>query len=215
MPKEKRRWHLRLGPTASYRRCVRQCRSELRRRYTNQPADTVPRWECQKCNASNCFNCRILWHEGLTCKQYQLKMENDPATLELLQKTTKKCPGCGRRIEKRKFCKDMKCRKSVGMVSHSEHHMYGTDPEILGGCGIKFCWACKLIYKPAKQHLRDCPQFRGTASRPTMPNPMYRDDWDKDPGYIPSPDEYNMRGYAGEPPDSDEDVGRRHRGRWN
>jgi hypothetical protein len=32
---------------------------------------------------------------------------------------------------------------------------------------------------------------------------MYRDDWDKDPGYIASPDEYNMSGYAGEPPDSD------------
>jgi hypothetical protein len=48
-----------------------------------------------------------------------------------------------------------------------------------------------------------------------MPNAMYRDDWDKDPGYIPSPDEYNMRGYVGEPPDSDEDVRRRPRGRWN
>ena len=91
--------------------------------------------------------------------------------------------------------------------------MYGTDSEILGGCGIKFCWACKLIYKPARQHLRDCPQSRGTASRPTMPNAMYRDDWDKDPGYVLSPDEYNMRGYAGEPPDSEEDVGRRPRGR--
>jgi hypothetical protein len=45
-----------------------------------------------------------------------------------------------------------------------------------------------------------------------MPNTMYRDDWDKDPGYIPSLDEYDMRGFTGEPSDSEEDVGRRLRG---
>jgi hypothetical protein len=47
-----------------------------------------------------------------------------------------------------------------------------------------------------------------------MPNTMYRGDWNKGPGYIPSPDEHNMRGYAGEPPGFEEDVGRRPRG-WD
>jgi hypothetical protein len=29
-----------------------------------------------------------------------------------------------------------------------------------------------------------------------MPNNMYQNDWDNDPGYIERPDEYDMTGYG-------------------
>jgi hypothetical protein len=29
-----------------------------------------------------------------------------------------------------------------------------------------------------------------------MPNAMYKDGWDSDPGYIPGPREYDMTGYG-------------------
>src|ERR1700722_497999 len=79
--------------------------------------DDNRRWECQKCKESNCFTCKTLWHEGSTCMQIKLKRENDPASLTLLQQTTKNCPGCGHRIEKNRFCKDMICQRSVGTAS--------------------------------------------------------------------------------------------------
>jgi hypothetical protein len=160
------------------------------------------RWVCKKCKASNCFTCKALWHQGLTCMQIKLKRENDPASLALLQQTTKKCPGCGHRIEKNRFCKDMICQKSVGTASSripSLHLGQQADSKGTGGCGIEFCWACKIIYKPIKAHLSNCPQRpwdSPTVPKPTMPNNMYQHDWDNDPGYIERPDEYDMTGYG-------------------
>lgn len=52
----------------------------------------------------------------------------DNANREMIQKTTKPCPKCGRRIEKNGGCTHMTCKREAG------------------GCGYDFCWECMGEY---------------------------------------------------------------------
>ncbi|GAB5360639.1 hypothetical protein AAMO2058_000644300 [Amorphochlora amoebiformis] len=56
----------------------------------------------------------------------------DKATLRMLKKTTKKCPNCGRHIEKNQGCKVMMC----GTKAHGSLETAVKN----GGCGLQFNW---------------------------------------------------------------------------
>jgi hypothetical protein len=62
----------------------------------------------------------------------------------------------------------------------------------VGGCGTEFCWHCKVIYSPSnRSHLADCIFARAqTRPKPSADNPLYANDWDKDPEYIAPDDLY-------------------------
>ncbi|KAH8702866.1 hypothetical protein GQ44DRAFT_778387 [Phaeosphaeriaceae sp. PMI808] len=143
-------------------------------------------WRCTKCARLNCFDCKDEGHPGETCVQHaQLKPHRANNENEI-RRISKKCPkkNCGRRINKVAGCIHMYC-----------------DPRY-DGCGIKFCWKCKVIFpKNAGQenstwyssweykHIDGCKFIGGrydSASkqpRPRQGDPNYRDDWDQDPGY--------------------------------
>ena len=81
---------------------------------------------CKKCKARICFSHQVMWHEGLTCHQYDLKAAAnlDPnAKKDMLEikRTTKPCPFCKLRIRKEGGCNHMEC----------------------GGCKKK--WLCKVF----------------------------------------------------------------------
>jgi len=61
----------------------------------------------------------------------------------------------------------------------------------IGGCGIEFCWNCKIIYSGGASHLRNC-RFAGSkiVSKPSEGDERYAPGWDQDPHYVPSPTEY-------------------------
>ena len=76
---------------------------------------------CLRCRHKTCFTHKTPWHTGLTCSQYDLKM--DPkvqASLQWITQNTKQCPKCAYRIEKNDGCDHMTCIQ----------------------CHYEFCWAC-------------------------------------------------------------------------
>ena len=72
--------------------------------------DSQPKMVCTKCSFASCFTCKIPWHEGQTCAQYQFLL-NDGVSEEYKRKYCKKCPrsGCGAPTKKYKACHEMDC----------------------------------------------------------------------------------------------------------
>ncbi|KAK6360827.1 hypothetical protein TWF730_006948 [Orbilia blumenaviensis] len=141
--------------------------------------DTQPRIICSECDTHHCYSCRVIWHRGETCAQYQANLATSQSEA-LILKTTKKCParGCGVPIEKQKACLE---------VSHR------------GGCGTNFCWDCKAIVgndiphseRVANRHfstckameVRHCDGVVFVDKPPREGNGKYRDGWAEDPNY--------------------------------
>lgn len=75
-----------------------------------------PQVSCNDCAYRSCAQCRVPWHEGLTCAEYTAKQVDekmtDPEkdTLKLMQtKDGKRCPNCHLVIEKDGGCDSMFC----------------------------------------------------------------------------------------------------------
>ncbi|KAK6329882.1 hypothetical protein TWF718_003308 [Orbilia javanica] len=141
--------------------------------------DSQPRIICSECDTHHCYSCRVIWHRGETCAQYQSSLATSQSEA-LILKTTKRCParGCGVPIEKREACLE---------VSHR------------GGCGTNFCWDCKAIVgndiphseRVANRHfstckameVRHCDGVVFVDKPPREGNDKYRDGWAEDPSY--------------------------------
>ena len=86
---------------------------------------------CAQCNGKTCYTHRIVYHDGLTCQQYdsQLKASSDAAALTARYmastRNCKSCPKCGVAIDKNGGCDHMTCRM----------------------CKHQFCWRCLADYK--------------------------------------------------------------------
>lgn len=82
-----------------------------------------PRVCCVACEKTNCFRCRLPWHEGQSCHERQEKGPNcdeDHAedlfskTLETMRKlVTKKCPTCASATERTQGCNHMICESGT------------------------------------------------------------------------------------------------------
>ncbi|GBC03268.1 hypothetical protein RclHR1_05040009 [Rhizophagus clarus] len=64
---------------------------------------------CEACDAKSCYNCKVLWHEDQTCKEYEIKKSNQDFATEAYLSATKRCPSCGMYIEKIDKCDHMTC----------------------------------------------------------------------------------------------------------
>lgn len=83
------------------------------------------------CGFSFCFQCNdyeIGDHMPATCENVRSWMErasSESENIKWLLANTKRCPQCGKPIEKNGGCMHMTCRKQSG------------------GCGHEFCWLCR------------------------------------------------------------------------
>ncbi|CAO2841632.1 unnamed protein product [Amaranthus hypochondriacus] len=81
--------------------------------------------ECPNCHRLFCAQCKVGWHDGVECAEYQSlskdEREKDDIMLRKLAKSNKwqRCPVCKFYVEKSEGCLYMKCR-----------------------CGIAFCYRC-------------------------------------------------------------------------
>ena len=79
--------------------------------------------KCPVCKKHYCLNCRVKWHHGQSCKEYQVhhtKDENDVKFENFVKgKNYKQCPQCNFWVSKIEGCKAMSCR-----------------------CGAEFCYSC-------------------------------------------------------------------------
>lgn len=85
--------------------------------------DGITDFLCPVCKKRYCFACRVPFHSGQTCKEYQINnkhSKDDDKFLNLVKsRKFKQCPQCKYWIEKTQGCNSMACR-----------------------CGIVFCYGC-------------------------------------------------------------------------
>ena len=78
---------------------------------------------CPMCAKHYCLNCRVLFHEGMSCKEYQVDSREDANDLAFMKmvkgKKFKQCTKCKYFVEKSMGCNSMRCR-----------------------CGRQFCYKC-------------------------------------------------------------------------
>ena len=88
-----------------------------------------PKAVCPHCNAASCVQCKILWHEMLSCdevKAMKREQKNNKGTDAYINATSKPCPRCGFRISH--------------YHGHACHHIRpGTG---CTNCGHHFCYRC-------------------------------------------------------------------------
>ena len=75
---------------------------------------------CGHCESVNCFDCRAVWHEGLSCKEFQdpdlrkhrgKRASNSEVRKAMRKSETKRCPHCSTAIEKSDGCDSVFCKK--------------------------------------------------------------------------------------------------------
>ena len=111
--------------------------------------ERAPIVRCHACGFKTCFTHNCEWHNGRTCKQYDIDAKNseEVGLLQLLenQKKFRRCPHCGNGVEKNHGCDHMTCR-----------------------CKHEFCWRCLAPYQGAdgifergnNAHARSCRHYR-------------------------------------------------------
>lgn len=96
----------------------------------------TPILRCIHCHHDSCRQCRVAWHNDLTCQQYQASTnvsEQDRLNNNYIQSHTKICPRCSTPIEKNGGCDHITCR-----------------------CGHEFCYVCLGNWRPQPQHAPHC-----------------------------------------------------------
>ncbi|KAK7294520.1 hypothetical protein RJT34_17409 [Clitoria ternatea] len=81
--------------------------------------------ECPHCNRLFCAQCKVSWHAGIDCREFQSLKEGDRAREDILvmelakNQKWKRCPKCKFYVEKIAGCPRISCR-----------------------CGYEFCYGC-------------------------------------------------------------------------
>ncbi|XP_071733529.1 E3 ubiquitin-protein ligase RSL1-like [Rutidosis leptorrhynchoides] len=88
--------------------------------------------ECPHCHRLFCAQCKVAWHAGMDCIEYNQKKDVDASDLKLKKmaknKKWKRCPSCAYYVEKIDGCNHIKCR-----------------------CGYEFCYRCGKKYSGRNQ----------------------------------------------------------------
>ncbi|KAL5637155.1 hypothetical protein ACGC1H_000965 [Rhizoctonia solani] len=117
----------------------------------HEGGDENPLVICEQCCTQSCFTHDIPWHAGLTCRQFDVNLieaeshrlkeqrnnENQESE-EYIRNHAKKCPSCGRQIQKSGGCNHMTCRFPAG-------------------CGHQFCWLCLADW--GQRHEPHCKSY--------------------------------------------------------
>ncbi|XP_013741058.1 E3 ubiquitin-protein ligase RSL1 [Brassica napus] len=92
----------------------------------------VTQTECPSCHRMFCAQCKVAWHVGVGCEEFQMygntkKKSSDEEDALLVQMATNKqwrrCPSCKFYVEKVDGCMHIKCR-----------------------CGFQFCYGCGSVW---------------------------------------------------------------------
>lgn len=87
--------------------------------------EVVTSSECPNCWRLFCAQCKVVWHSGISCQEFQRLREDERAredliVMELVQnKKWRRCPSCKFYVEKTEGCFHITCR-----------------------CGFQFCYGC-------------------------------------------------------------------------
>nr|GFB09425.1 zinc finger, C6HC-type [Tanacetum cinerariifolium] len=71
--------------------------------------------ECPHCNRLFCAQCKVMWHSGMDCSEFQSLKENerDPNDIMLMDlaknKKWRRCPSCKYYVERTEGCLHITC----------------------------------------------------------------------------------------------------------
>ncbi|XLT34294.1 hypothetical protein HN873_065586 [Arachis hypogaea] len=83
------------------------------------------KFKCPHCDGMFCAQCKVAWHHGIRCKEFQ-GSNGDVMMMGLAkEKSWQRCPNCKLYVEKNGGCKSMFCR-----------------------CGENFCYICGISLRP-------------------------------------------------------------------
>ncbi|KZT10255.1 uncharacterized protein LAESUDRAFT_672944 [Laetiporus sulphureus 93-53] len=86
--------------------------------------EDAPQATCPVCSTAICVPCKVLWHEGFSCEEYQALPEDerspeDQQTLQLMKaQQWRRCPKCSFIIELTVGCYHMTCRCRTEFCFH-------------------------------------------------------------------------------------------------
>lgn len=89
----------------------------------------VGQWECPHCKRMFCVQCKVPWHDSITCEDFQRNnvhelAKEDGMLIELAEtKNWRRCPSCNYFVEKVRGCTYVKCR-SVNLTCNFFQYMY-------------------------------------------------------------------------------------------
>tara|TARA_B100000963_G_scaffold361527_1_gene397453 strand:+ start:1396 stop:3558 length:2163 start_codon:yes stop_codon:yes gene_type:complete len=109
---------------------------------------------CIECETLICMYCNDYAHQGLSCKEFQEKQQNDnKANSEYIKNYCKKCPICKVNVQKQQSQEQENHEKTTGMAGGTSecHHV------TCGSCKRDFCWTCLKAYTGATYYHRTCP----------------------------------------------------------
>ncbi|KAI3684123.1 hypothetical protein L6452_33342 [Arctium lappa] len=98
--------------------------------------------ECPNCNRLFCAQCKVVWHSGMDCREFQSlkKGERNPEDIMLMElaKNNKwrRCPSCNFFVEKTDGCLHISCR-----------------------CGYHFCYGCGKEHHGKELQLHEALMF--------------------------------------------------------
>ncbi|XP_015955045.1 E3 ubiquitin-protein ligase RSL1 [Arachis duranensis] len=105
----------------------------------NDGRELVRQSECPNCRRLFCAQCKVAWHDGIGCDEFQTlnkdEREKEDIMLMNLAKTKKwrRCPMCKYYVEKSEGCMYMKCR-----------------------CGYAFCYSCGALSNKNTHYCSSC-----------------------------------------------------------
>ena len=97
--------------------------------------EMVTQSECPSCFRLFCAQCKVGWHDGIDCAEYQKLREDEREKEDIMlrnlakQKQWQRCPKCNYYVEKASGCLYMKCR-----------------------CGTAFCYSCGSLHTDHAYH---------------------------------------------------------------
>ncbi|GJW85476.1 reverse transcriptase domain-containing protein [Tanacetum coccineum] len=91
--------------------------------------EAVTSSECPHCNRLFCAQCKVSWHLGMDCKEYQSLIKkgeitrSDNMLMDLAKnKKWKRCPKCNFYVERTTGCEHIACRKEPVTSARSDSH---------------------------------------------------------------------------------------------
>ncbi|KAK9705732.1 hypothetical protein RND81_07G077900 [Saponaria officinalis] len=97
--------------------------------------ESVTQCECPSCFRLFCAQCKVGWHAGFKCSEFQNLSKDEREKEDLMlrdlakNKNWQRCPACKFYVEKSEGCLYMKCR-----------------------CGIAFCYSCGAVNQDHRFH---------------------------------------------------------------
>ncbi|XP_057432743.1 E3 ubiquitin-protein ligase RSL1-like [Lotus japonicus] len=79
--------------------------------------------ECPVCRRRFCAQCKVPWHVGVTCDEYQRLSKDERRREEMLIRLAmdhkwRRCPNCKIYVERRSGCDTIKCRSGFHFLLH-------------------------------------------------------------------------------------------------